>query len=131
MAGAALATVGSVMDVSDAWADDSLSSGQKWGRTAQAGISTAGSIGGGALGATIGSVILPGIGTVIGGMVGSMAGGWLGDVAGKWLTDDGQERPEGKLRIEVSDDRTRVTHLESRGMEVNVDSGLYMAGVGR
>jgi hypothetical protein len=132
MAGAALATVGSVVDVADAWTDDSMTSSQKWGRTAQAGLSTAGSVGGGALGAAIGSVILPGVGTVVGGMLGSMAGGWLGDLAGEWLTSpDEQERPEAKMRIEVSDDRTRVTQLDSRGMEVDIDSGLYMVGAGR
>lgn len=131
-AGAAVAAVGSVIDVADTWTDDSMTSSQKWGRTAQAGISTAGSVGGGVLGATIGSVILPGVGTAVGGMLGSMAGGWLGDLVGEWLTEpDKKEQPEGKLRIEVSDDRTRVTEMDAQGMELDVDSGLYMAGVGR
>jgi hypothetical protein len=132
LAGSALMAVGSVADIADAWTDDSLTSSQKWGRTARSGLSTAGSVGGGVLGATIGSVILPGVGTVVGGWLGSLAGGWLGEKAGGWLAgSDEKEQPEGRLRIEVSDDRTRVTRLDARGMEVDVDSGPIMMGVGR
>ncbi|NDV20884.1 tail tape measure protein [Pseudodesulfovibrio sp. JC047] len=131
-AGAAIAAVGSVIDVADIMTDESLTSSQKWGRTAQAGISTAGSVGGGVLGATIGSIILPGVGTAVGGMLGSMAGGWVGDVVGDWLTEpDTPKQPEAKMRIEISEDRTRVTEMDAQGMELDVDSGLYMAGVGR
>ncbi|WP_239057930.1 hypothetical protein [Pseudodesulfovibrio sp. JC047] len=125
--GAAITTVGSIIDVADIMTDESLTSSQKWGRTAQAGISTAGSVGGGVLGATIGSIILPGVGTAVGGMLGSMAGGWLGDVVGDWLTEpDTPKQPEAKMRIEISEDRTRVTEMDAQGMELDVDSGLYM-----
>ncbi|PSV18226.1 phage tail tape measure protein [Photobacterium kishitanii] len=44
-----------------------------------------GSMGGGVLGAAIGTFILPGIGTAIGGLLGSIAGGMGGEMLGGWF----------------------------------------------
>lgn len=63
----------------------------------------AGGLGGSALGATIGTAILPGIGTVIGGALGGLAGGelgdWLGSKVGGWFSDHGNQA-ETKIKAE-------------------------------
>ncbi|GGI45990.1 hypothetical protein GCM10008018_14890 [Paenibacillus marchantiophytorum] len=58
---------------------DILTSDNKAAAAIQAGSGAAGT----ALGATIGSFILPGVGTAVGGIV----GGWLGDKAGSYIND--------------------------------------------
>jgi TP901 family phage tail tape measure protein len=101
-----------------------------------------GAVAGAQIGAVLGSVVPvlgTAIGAAIGGVGGGLAGAWaggnvgerLGELIGMLAGDDEQKRPEAKMRIEVSDDRVRVGHLDARGMEVDVDSGLYMVGVGR
>lgn len=139
-AGAAVGALASSADVADAWTDDQVPARQAWGRTARAGLN----LGGTALGATIGSFLLPGLGTMLGGL----AGGWLGDLAGGYAekligregSDDmaakiGREvaaalnEKEGKLVIEMKGEG-KVRSAQSRGFEFDVDTGAYMAGTG-
>lgn len=89
---------------------------------------SAGGLGGGlagaAAGAAIGSVI-PGIGTLIGGL----AGGILGSLGGESLG----EMLGGTLKIEIeSDQPAKVKGLKSnsKSMDIDVDTGLVMAGGG-
>jgi hypothetical protein len=141
-AAGALALAGTAYELYDAWSDDKRSTDAKVnasGRAVGSGLGGwGGAVAGAQLGAAIGSIV-PGLGTAIGAIIGTIGGGiagaWAGGNLGGQAMDKfgfhDQERPEGRLRIEVSDDRTRVTRLDARGMEMDVDSGMYMAGVGQ
>ncbi|AMK09653.1 tail tape measure protein [Pseudodesulfovibrio indicus] len=140
--GGALAMAGTAYELYDAWTDDSASTSAKVNASGGAVGSGLGGWGGAVAGAQLGAAlgsIVPGLGTAIGAAIGGVGGGiagaWAGGNLGEQLMDligfGKQERPEGKLRIEVSDDRTRVTRMDASGMELDVDSGIYMAGVGR
>jgi hypothetical protein len=141
-AAGALALAGTAYDLYDAWTDDSRSTDAKVnasGRAVGSGLGGwGGAVAGAQLGAAIGSIV-PGLGTAIGAIIGTIGGGiagaWAGGNLGSQAMDKfgfhDQERPEGRLRIEVSDDRTRVTRMNARGMEMDVDSGMNMAGVGQ
>jgi hypothetical protein len=141
-AAGALALAGTAYELYDAWSDDKQSTDAKVnasGRAVGSGLGGwGGAVAGAQLGAAIGSVV-PGLGTaigaILGGLGGGIAGAWAGGNLGGQAMDNlgfhDQERPEGRLRIEVSDDRTRITRMDARGMEMDVDSGMYMAGVGQ
>lgn len=152
-AGGALAMAGAGYDLYNTWSDDLASTSEKVEATGGAVGSGLGGWGGAAAGAAIGTMILPGIGTAIGaglgGIVGSMGGEWAGSGIGSLfsgLFDDGTgtrkaeldkalngtaEPSKAKLEISVSDERVRVRSVNNQGFdEVNVDSGLYMPGVG-
>lgn len=128
--GAAVAGLASAPGLIDAWTDDQVSTRQAWGRTARAGLS----LGGSALGATIGSFLLPGIGTMLGGM----AGGWLGDLAGglaeKFIAEPSAREQAGqdqkaRLEIAVTDERVKVKQVEATGYgDVDVDLGMSTVG---
>jgi TP901 family phage tail tape measure protein len=139
-AGGALALAGTAFELYDAWSDDRRSTDAKVnasGRAVGSGLGGwGGAVAGAQLGAALGSVV-PGLGTaigaILGGLGGGLAGAWAGgNLGGQAMDNLGfRDAPEGRLRIEVSDDRTRVTRMDSRGMELDVDSGPYMAGVGQ
>lgn len=142
--GGALALAGSAYQLYDAWSDDEASTSQKVQATGGAIGSGLGGWGGAMAGAATGAMlgsIVPVIGTgigaaiggALGGIGGSLGGDWLGDalggVVGKWFD---KEPPEASLRVEVSDDRVRVSSMENNGFKgVDIDSGPYMPGVGR
>ena len=133
-----LALAGTAYGLYDAWSDDELSTGNKMKASGGAVGGGLGAWGGATAGAIVGSVV-PVVGTAIGAIVGGLAGAWaggnvgerIGELLGKLADPEEQVGPEGKMRIEVSDERVRVTNLSARGMELDVDSGLYMMGIGR
>ncbi len=144
-AAGAMALAGTAYSLYNAWSDNDASTSKKMKATGGAvggGLGGwGGAVAGAQVGATLGS-IFPGLGTAIGAAIGGIGGGiagaWAGGNLGQQLMEvlgfrEGKdaERPEGRLRIEVSDERTSVTRLDARGIKLDVDSGMYMAGVGQ
>lgn len=120
--------------------DDRMSSDAKVrasGRAVGSGLGGwGGAVAGAELGAAVGSIV-PVFGTLIGailgGIGGGLAGAWAGGNLGEQAMDNlgfrPGERPEGKIRVEIADDRTRVTRIDARGLDLDVDTGLYMSEV--
>lgn len=108
-------------------------------------IGIAGGVGTAALGAAIGTALLPGVGTVIGAVVAGVGGdAAISSIADYFLSDDKKtsiaeqknytsdqplmlQQQNAQLNISVSDDRVKVSGLEAVGMDIDV-SGMSMVG---
>jgi tetratricopeptide (TPR) repeat protein len=76
-----------------------------------------GSYAGGAIGATIGSILLPGIGTAVGMWAGAALGGWLGGEGAKAVHDAFD--PPAKKQSEVADDLDKAAKgLQERNKDL-------------
>ncbi|WP_031410603.1 phage tail tape measure protein [Vibrio parahaemolyticus] len=89
---------------------------------------SAGSIAGGAIGATLGSVI-PVFGTAIGGYVGSELGGVVGEKIGEWFSTNKTEEAPGDDEQRVI---KQVTHQQTQAIDQRkVDIHMNLAPTGR
>jgi TP901 family phage tail tape measure protein len=144
--GGAASIVAAGVGLADVLTDDSLSGEEQTtaagGYAGGAAGGALGGWGGAALGAAIGTAILPGIGTAVGGALGGLAGSlagflggeWGGSKFGEWLAGGKGAAPEpaqASVLVSISDDRVRVKRMEAQGMDLDVDTGVVLGGVGR
>ncbi|WP_028586666.1 tail tape measure protein [Desulfocurvus vexinensis] len=144
--GGAASIVAAGVGLADVLTDDSLTGGEKTtaagGYAGGAAGGALGGWGGAALGAAIGTAILPGIGTAVGGALGGLGGSlagylggeWGGAKLAEWFAGGKGAEPEpaqASVLVSISDDRVRVKRMEAQGMDLDVDTGVVLGGVGR
>ncbi len=144
--GGAASIVAAGVGLADVLTDDSLTAGEKTtaagGYAGGAAGGALGGWGGAALGAAIGTAILPGIGTAVGGALGGLGGSlagylggeWGGSKLAEWFAGGKGAEPEpaqASVLVSISDDRVRVKRMEAQGLDLDVDTGVVLGGVGR